>query len=108
MIRTLAVFLAVAALFAMQSSTAIAVGTIKSGHADCDQEILTIHGSAGDVRVPREGDAYVPVSPGNKIPYHCGAGANQLNDCPVQTNQLHVHRQKADNREWLFDCQIAP
>jgi hypothetical protein len=103
----LVVFLAVVVPLATYASSAIAEGTIHSGNAQCDQPILTIDGSAGPVRVPREEDAWVPVN-GNKIPWHCGAGEGQINDCPNHTNQLHVHRQKADNPEWLYDCQVKP
>jgi hypothetical protein len=106
MIRNLAAVLPVAALFLMQSSATHAVGTVYSGSADCDALILVIDGLNGPVSVPREQDAYVPVDP--PIKYHCGSGTSQINECPRQTNQFHVHRQKADNKQWLYDCQVTP
>lgn len=106
MYRSTFLLIAAVVLWAAFSTRSSAVGTIYSGHANCEQPTLVIDGNSGPVAVPREQDAYVPVVP--PIKWHCGAGNSQINACPVQTNQLHVHRQKADNPEWLYDCQVTP
>jgi len=81
-------------------------GTIGNGSAYCEQQDLIVDGRNGAVRIPREQSAFVPTA-SNIVAWHCGGGNGQINNCPIQTNQLYVHRQKADNPEWLYDCQVA-
>jgi hypothetical protein len=82
-------------------------GTVESGSALCGEEVLHVFNKVGkDYVVPREQDAYVAPTD-YVINWKCGNEQNALSiTCPVQTNQMHVHRQKADNAQWLYDCQV--
>lgn len=85
-----------------------AAGTVKSGNAQCAYDQLIIHGST-ELKLEREGDGYVDVSDSH-VAWTCHNANGRNNDgsvdCPVQTNLFHAHRQKRDNSEWLWDCQV--
>lgn len=85
-----------------------ATGTVKSGNDQCNYDQLIIHGK-NELKLEREGDGYVDVSdPHVAWTCHNSNGKNDDGsvDCPSQTNQFHAHRQKADNSQWLWDCQV--
>lgn len=96
------------AIFVSYPAVGVATGTVKSGNDQCDYDQLIIHGKT-ELKLEREGDGYVDVTdPHVAWTCHNANGSNDDGsvDCPSQTNQFHAHRQKRDNSEWLWDCQV--
>jgi len=106
--KMLALGLACSASACLFPSMGQAAGTIGNGDAQCDLDQVIIHG-VRELILEREGDGYVDVSnPRVTWTCHNSNGLNQdgVIQCPATTNLFHGHRQKADNSQWLYDCQV--
>ena len=88
------------------SSTARADAIIGNGTERCGAPDLIIYGVT-PLHLPREISGVVDVSD-RKVHWYCADPTPFESNtvCPEQTNRFYVHRQKADNSEWLYECRV--
>lgn len=90
------------------SSTPLGDAVIETGARNCGWDQVIVRGVT-ELRVEKEMDGSVDVS-SPRINWTCHNSSPKdedgVIDCPAQTNRFHVHRQKQDNDEWLYECQV--
>lgn len=83
-------------------------GVVGRGNEKCDWDQVVVHGVT-ELKVEKEMDGMVDVS-NPRVKWTCHNSNNRdrdgVTECPATTNRFLVHRQKADNDEWLYECRV--
>jgi hypothetical protein len=106
--KQVVVFLLGGVLLTSLCLSAHADAVIDNGSRQCGWDQVIVHG-VSEMRVEKEGSGAVDVSdPRISWTCHNSNGLNQddVIQCPSPTNRFYVHRQKADNDEWLYECRV--